>query len=113
MNIHDFKNRNTLEGNKEYYLPLDNLGLMLVHKRLHFTQLQLQKPAHRQNKHQHAMAWLPLVPVHRQPLCPASTDSHLSDCTDKGISAFSLQQEANMAGLVRAHRRVLGSRNGM
>lgn len=31
---------------ERYYLTLDNLGLVLVHKRLHFIQLQLQKPAH-------------------------------------------------------------------
>lgn len=44
---------------KGHYLTFDGLGLVLVHKRLHFTQLQLQKPGHRENWHLHAWAWLP------------------------------------------------------
>lgn len=37
----------SLQGNERgQYLPPDGLGLVLVHKRLHFPQLQWQKPGH-------------------------------------------------------------------
>lgn len=48
------------QGNeKGQYLPLDGLGLVLVHERLHLTQLQLQKPGHSVG-----------TSVHPGPACP-------------------------------------------
>ena len=89
-----------LQGNeKGQYLPPDGLGLVLVHKRLHLTQLHLQKPGHKEWGHLCTQA---LPALHRplysfSPALPGSFWSpdhpegpYLSDCTDKGTSAFSL-----------------------